>query len=267
VSLGEFTTAAELPQKGDRFSAGSKNIDGMLGGGLETGTVTQFYGEAGSGKSLLCYTTCVLLPPDSKAIYIDTEGKFRPYSIELIAQGRGLNPSAVLQKIQVAKPENSRQQEGYIEKACSSIKSDPKIKLLIVDSIINLYKADYPERSRLPQRQQQLNKYMHMLSNIAQSNNVAVIITNHIQSSPHRFSCSRNRRVVPAGGNIISYPTTYRVRLMPLFPTLLNAEMGYSDRYMAILEHGPISCSKTYFTIDSSGITDYVDDDDDVGSW
>ena len=90
MSLGpsDFTSAAELPQTRERFTSGSKNIDDMLGGGgIETGAITQFYGEPGSGKSLLCYTTCVLLPSDCKAIYIDTEGKFRPHNIELIAQG------------------------------------------------------------------------------------------------------------------------------------------------------------------------------------
>jgi len=68
VSLGpsDFTTAAELPQTRERFTTGSKNIDNILGGGIETGAITQFYGEAGSGKSQLCYTTCVLLPSDCK---------------------------------------------------------------------------------------------------------------------------------------------------------------------------------------------------------
>lgn len=260
----DFTTAAELAkQKGpQRFSTGSKSINEMRA--VETGAITQFYGEPGSGKSVLCYTTCVLLPSDCKAIYIDTEGKFRRDSIELIAQGRSLNPNAVFQKIQVAQPQNSHQQEEYIEKACSSIKSDPKIKLLIVDSIINLYKADYPERFKLPQRQQQLNKYMHMLSNIAQNNNVAVIVINHIQSSPYRFSTFSSKPQVPAGGNVISYVTTYRIRLMCMFSAKLYAELGRPDKYMAILEHGPYAYSKTYFTIDQTGVTDYIDDD--VGS-
>jgi DNA repair protein RadA len=259
VSLGP---ADEL-QIGDRYSTGSKNIDQLLGGGIESGTVTQFYGEAGSGKSLLCYTTCAMLPSDYRVIYIDTEGKFRPSTIKSIAEGRCLGPKPVLQKIQVAQPENSHQLEGCIERACSNIKSDPKIKLLVVDSIINLYKSDYPDRSRLPQRQQQLNKYIHKLSNIAQSNNIAVIITNHIQSTPHRFTSLRNKPLVPAGGNVISYVSTYRIRLMCMFSALLYAELGHPDKYMATLEHGPLQNSKTYFTIDQTGVTDYINDDFD----
>jgi DNA repair protein RadA len=257
-----FTNASELAKQKcpQRFSTGSKNIDDMRA--IETGTVTQLYGEPGSGKSLLCYTTCVLLPSEGKAIYIDTEGKFRPHTIKLIAQARGLEPSKVLQNIQVASPSNSHQQEKYIDGACSAIKSDSKIKLLIIDSIINLYKADYSERSKLPQRQQQLNKYMHLLSNIARSNDVAVIVTNHIQSSPHRFSTFSSKAQVPSGGDIISYVASYRLRLMCMFSAKLYAELGRPDKYMAILEHGPSVYSKTYFTIDRSGVTNYTDNVD-----
>lgn len=255
-----FTNAAELAKQKtpQRFSTGSKNIDEMRA--IGTGAVTQLYGEPGSGKSLLCYTTCVLLPTDYKAIYIDTEGKFRPHNIELIAQGRGINPNAVLLKIQVAQPQNSHQQEEYIERSCSSIKSDPKIKLLIIDSIINLYKADYPERSKLPKRQQQLNKYMHMLLNIAHNNDVAVIVTNHIQSSPNRFTFG-SQRVVPTGGNVIAYVATYRIRLEAIFSAPLYAELGRPDKYWALLEHGPSAYSNAYFTINQTGVTDYIDEE------
>lgn len=256
-----FTNAAELAkQKGpQRFSTGSKSIDEMRA--IETGAVTQLYGEPGSGKSIFCYTTCVMLPSDCKAIYIDTEDKFRPHRIELIAQGRGLNPRTALQKIQVAKPTNSSQQEKCIDNAYSVIKSDSKIKLLIVDSIINLYKADYPERSKLPKRQQQLNKYMHMLLNIAHNNDVAVIVTNHIQSSPNRFTFG-SQRVVPTGGNAIAYVATYRIRLEALFSAPLYAELGRPDKYWAILEHGPSAYSNAYFTINQTGVTDYIDEEE-----
>jgi len=133
---------------------------------------------------------------------------------------------------------------------------------VIVDSIISLYKAEYPERSHLPKRQQQLSKCMYMLSNIAHSNDVAVIVTNHIQSNPHRFSTFRNKSQVPAGGNVISYVASYRIRLMCMFSAKLYAELGRPDKYLAILEHGPSIYSKTYFTIDSGGVTDYIDDDE-----
>lgn len=142
--------------------------------------------------------------------------------------------------------------------------------MLIVDSIINLYKADYPGPSTLPKRQQQLNKYMHLLSNIAQRARVAVVVTNHTQSSLEGFE---SKPAVPAGGNVIAYVATYRIRLMRIFSCRSYPEFARPDKHMAVLEHGPSSHSKTdaYFTIDSSGIADYIDqeyndnNDDDGG--
>ena len=260
----DFTSAAELGRNVAKlFSTGSNDVDDLLGGGVETGAITQFYGEPGSGKTQLCYTTCVMLPSDYKVIYIDTEGKFRPDRIDSIAKTRGLESRTILQNIQVASPLNSHQQEEWIERACSAIKSDSKIIMLIIDSIINLYKADYPGPSRLPKRQQQLNKYMHMLSNIAQRDRVAVILTNHIQSSLDGFSSFRSKPIVPAGGNIIAYVTNYTIRLMRIFSCRSYSEFARPYKHMAVLEHGPFSHSKTdaYFTIDSSGIADYIDED------
>lgn len=260
----DFISAAELGQNSTkRFSTGSNDVDDLLGGGVETGAITQFYGEPGSGKTQLCYTTCVMLPSDYGVIYIDTEGKFRSDRIDSVAKARGLESSTILQNIQVASPLSSHQQEEWIERACSAIKSDSKIKMLIIDSIINLYKADYPGPATLPQRQQQLNKYMHMLSNIAQSGRIAVIVTNHIQSSLDGYSSFRNKPIVPAGGNIIAYVANYTIRLVRIFSCRSYPEFARPYKHMAVLEHGPSSHSKTYtcFTIDSSGIADYIDEE------
>lgn len=121
----DFINAAELGQNSTkRFSTGSNDVDDLLGGGVETGAITQFYGEPGSGKTQLCYTTCVMLVSDYKVIYIDTEGKFRPSRIDSVAKARGLESRTILHNIQVASPLNSHQQEDWIERACSAIKSD-----------------------------------------------------------------------------------------------------------------------------------------------
>jgi RecA/RadA recombinase len=97
-------------QKRERIPTGSTDLDDLLGGGgIESGALTQFYGAPGSGKTQLCYTMCAMLPSEFKAIYIDTEGTFRPERIESIAKARGLDPSKILQNVQVAKPSNRAQ--------------------------------------------------------------------------------------------------------------------------------------------------------------
>ena len=194
-----------------RLPTGSKNLDNLLDGGIEAGVTTQIYGPPGSGKTQLCNTLCVMLPSDYRAIYIDTEGSFRPERIKAIAKARGLDSGQILQKILVTKALDSKQQESCIESAFSACEtnSNNKIKLLIVDSIINHYRAEYAGRSKLPERIQRLNKSMHTLLKTASSNGVAVVVTNHqMQSS---VDGSFDNRIVPLGGNVMSYTSTYTI--------------------------------------------------------
>ncbi|CAL9770900.1 unnamed protein product [Musa acuminata subsp. burmannicoides] len=87
VPLG-FTSASQLhAQRLEiiQITSGSRELDKILEGGIETGSITELYGEFRSGKTQLCHTLCVTcqLPLDQgggegKALYIDAEGTFRP---------------------------------------------------------------------------------------------------------------------------------------------------------------------------------------------
>jgi DNA repair protein RadA len=241
-----FRTATELNQQNiPRLPTGCKSLDNLLDGGIEAGVITQIYGPAGSGKTQLCYTLCVMLPSDYRAIYIDTEGSFRPERIKAIAKARSLEPKQILQKILVTKALDCNAQESCIEAACSKCETNNnKIKLLIVDSLIYHYRAEYAGRSKTPERIQRLNKSMHTLLKTASSNAVAVVVTNHqTQSSVNGFHNS----VVPLGGNVMSYASKYRIHL----------DARYHDRRRAKLDlspsHPPSGIS---FAIDERGFTD-----------
>ena len=127
-----------------RLSTGSKNLDNLLSGGLETGAITQFYGASNTGKTHLCHLVCVVLPSPYQAIYIDTEGGFREERIQSIATARGLDWTNIFPNIQVLQPKDSKQQESHIKNACSIVKSsESKVKLLIVDSMMFHYIASF----------------------------------------------------------------------------------------------------------------------------
>jgi RecA/RadA recombinase len=79
-----------------RLPTGCKSLDNLLDGGIEAGVITQVYGPPGSGKTQLCHTLCVMLPPNYNAIYIDTEGSFRPERIKEIAEAKGLDSKQIL---------------------------------------------------------------------------------------------------------------------------------------------------------------------------
>jgi DNA repair protein RadA len=225
-----------------RLPTGCKSLDSLLNGGIEAGVITQVYGGPGSGKTQLCHTLSAMLPSDYMVIYVDTEGSFRPERIQEIAKARGLDSKQILQRILVTKALDIKQLESRIEAACSKIDSDNKIKLLIVDSIIYHYRAECAGRSKLPEKIQRLNKSMHLLLKIANSNAVAVVVTNHqMQSSVD----GAHNRVVPLGGNAMSYASKYRVRF---------------DYRSARLDLGPCPPHDVSFAINERGFTDVADD-------
>src|SRR5438132_13772768 len=96
-----------------RCSTGSRALDELLLGGIETQAVTEFNGEFGSGKSQICHTLCATARQPVEAsglggggILIDTEGKFRPERVDQVARARGLNPEEVLKKVTICKAYN-----------------------------------------------------------------------------------------------------------------------------------------------------------------
>ena len=124
--------------------------------------------------------------------------------------------------------------------------------MLIVDSIINDYKAEYAERSKLREKIQRLDKSMHMLLKTASSNTVAVVVTNHqMQSSVDGF----DNRVVPLGSNVMSYASKYRIHLDGRYPDRRRAKLDLSPCH----PQADIS-----FAIDPGGFTDAGDGKDTV---
>ena len=199
-----------------RCTTFSQNLDDLLAGGLETQAVTEFYGEYGSGYTHSCHTACVAsqMPVDQKglggdALYFDTESTFRPERVAQIAKSRDLDVDSILNNIHVAKIYNASHLE-LIVRAMGGLIQQNNIKLVIVDSIISLHRAEFLGRGSLSERQQKLNAIMHRLKRISEIYNVAVIITNQVQATPDTFFGDPTKA---AGGNIIGHASTYRVYL------------------------------------------------------
>lgn len=215
----DFINASDLLQKRkaiDRISTGSKNLDDLLGGGIETWAMTEFYGEFGSGKSQICHTLCVTvqLPKgegglDGGAVYIDTEGTFRPERIAEIAEARGFDSEKVLSRITVARAYNSAHQE-LIVKELGRVLEPNKVKLVILDSAVAHYRAEFLGRATLAERQQRLNRFMHQLLRTAEMYSVAVVVTNQVQAAPDSFFGDPTR---PTGGHVVAHTSTYRIYL------------------------------------------------------
>ena len=215
----EFVTAESALEKRKslmRCSTGSRALDELLLGGIETQAVTEFYGEFGSGKSQICHTLAAIAPQPKQAgglnggvIYIDTEGTFRPERLNQIARARELEPSHVLKNVAVCKVYNSSHLELII-KDLGKYVNDFNAKLVIIDSIISLHRAEFAGRGTLADRQQRLNGLLHKVIRLAEIFNIAVVITNQVQSSPDTFFGDPTKA---AGGNVIGHASTYRIYL------------------------------------------------------
>ena len=159
----EFSTAEAILERRKnllRCTTGSSKLDSFLKRGIESQAMTEFAGEFGSGKSQLCYTLCVTanMPVDKSGlggnvIFIDTENTFRAERIHQIAETRGVNePQDILRKIYVCEIYNSNHLELIIQNLGKSIQ-DYNARLVIVDSIIALHRAEFAGRETLADRQ------------------------------------------------------------------------------------------------------------------
>src|SRR5207245_1174467 len=144
---------------------------------------------------------------NSGVLYIDNENTFRTERIVSMAKAKGLDPEKVLDRIIVAKAYNSAHKELILQEAGPVIEEN-KIKLLVVDSAVGLFRAEFLGRGTLSVRQQRLNKFMHLLTRTAEAYNIAAIATNQVQSSPDTFFGDPTR---PIGGNVVAHSSTYRV--------------------------------------------------------
>ncbi len=206
----------EKRRKVEYISTGCRALDDMLGGGVETSAITEFVGEFGTGKTQICHQLSVMvqLPREqggleARAVYIDTEGTFRPERIIQIANYRGIEPRKALKNIIYAKAYNSDHQMLLVDELRDLIPRE-NIRLVIIDSLVSHFRSEYPGRELLAARQQKLNKHVHQLLRIADVYNVAVVVTNQVLAMPDTFFGNPLR---PAGGNIIAHGCTYRIWL------------------------------------------------------
>ncbi|MEM2994966.1 MAG: DNA repair and recombination protein RadA [Candidatus Bathyarchaeia archaeon] len=199
-----------------RLSTGSKALDKILDGGLETQTITEFYGEYGSGKSQICHQLCVnvQLPPEKgglngAALYIDTENTFRTERIVQMARHLGLDPEQIVKNIIYAEAYTSDHQMFLLDNADDVIKQN-NVKLIIVDSLTAHFRSEYIGREMLASRQQKLNKHMHKLIRLARAFNLVTVVTNQVMAKPDMFF---NDAVHPVGGHIVGHTSHTRVYL------------------------------------------------------
>ena len=213
----DFISASELyktRQSIGKITTGTNCLDTLFDGGIETRALTEVYGEFGCGKTQFAHTMSVMVQKSKEeggleggVLYIDTEGTFRPERIVQIAQAHDMDPEKALDNIIVARAYNSAHQVLILEEA-GAIIEEHNVKLIVADSAVGLFRAEYLGRGTLSVRQQKLNHFVHLLVRIAETYDCAAIATNQVMASPDVFFGDPTR---PIGGNVVAHTSTYRI--------------------------------------------------------
>ncbi len=233
-----------------KVSTGSKELDKLLGGGVETQAITEFYGKFSSGKSQVGFQLAVnvQLPHEEgglggACLFIDTESTFRPERIVQMAEAKNMDPQQVLKNIYVAKAVNSDHQIILVEKAAELIK-EKNIKIIIVDSLMSHFRSDYTGRGALGERQQKLNKHLHQLQKLADMYNISVYITNQVMDRPDILF---GDPTAPVGGHVLAHNATFRVYL----------RKGKAEKRIARMVDSPsLPEGEAIFAVTEEGIKD-----------
>src|SRR3989344_612833 len=200
-----FESGEDLLKKREqiiKITTNSKAFDSLIGGGVETGAITEAYGQYGSGKTTLAHQLAVnvQLPRDKggaegMAVWIDSESTLRPEFIKKLAEAKGLNGEEALRNFRGVRSFNSDHQMLLAEK---------------VDDLMSHFRSDFSGRGQLADRQQKLNKHMHALMKLANKYNIAVYITNQVMARPDVFFGDPTEAI---GGHVLAHASTYRIYL------------------------------------------------------
>ncbi len=233
-----------------KITTGSKTLDNLLGGGLETQAITECYGAFGSSKTQIAHQIAVNVQIPEKegglggsVLFIDTENTFRPERIQQMSEAMGMDTKKVLEHIYIARAYNSDHQMILAEKA-KDIMKEKNIKLVIVDSLMAHFRSDYVGRGTLSDRQQKLNRHMHELQKLGDTYNAAIYVTNQVMSKPNVLFGDPTEAI---GGHIVGHTSTFRIYLRKSRQNLRVAKLVDSPH----LPEG-----EAIFTVTNEGIKD-----------
>jgi len=257
VPIGFKTATNRLEDLKEQIflATGSSALDNLLGGGIETGSITEIFGEFRTGKTQICHTLCVTVQrpldqggAEGKAIYVDTEGTFRPQKLVAIAERFQMNPEEVLENVICARAHNSEQQLELLADA-AALMSESRFALMVVDSATALYRTDYSGRGELSERQMHLAQFLRQLTRLAEEFGIAVVITNQVVANPDGMSFAKDA-TKPIGGNIIAHASTTRLKF----------KKGRGDNRVCVIYDSPtLPESECAFSVGAAGIEDAKD--------
>jgi DNA repair protein RadA len=268
ADIGGFETGDvvyERRKKVGKLTTGSSALDSLIGGGVETQSITELHGEFGSGKTQIVHQLCVnvQLPKEvggleGSAIVIDTENTFRPERITQMVEGLKIryedeypdipfDPKEYLKNIHVARAYNSNHQILLVDSAsqlAESLRDSKPVKLLAIDSLTAHFRSEYVGRGTLADRQQRLNRHLHDLLRFASLFDAVVVVTNQVMARPDVFYGDPNK---PIGGHVLAHTATYRLSLK---------KSKHNKRIARLIDSPSLPEGEVIFSVTEYGIAD-----------
>jgi len=240
----------DMRQNMIKCTTGSQELDRILGGGIETGAITELIGEFGSGKTQICFTLAVTSQQPveeggfgGNVCVIDTEGTFMPERVMQIAEEKGIDSTKTLVGILIARAYNSEHQIILINSLPELVEKSG-IKLVIMDSMIGHFRGEYIGRGTLAERQQKLGSCLSKLLRVAEAFNISVVLTNQVLSTPDTMYGDPNK---PTGGHVMAHACTHRVFLR---------KGRQNTRLARVIDSPSLPEEKIRFAITAAGIED-----------
>ncbi len=220
----------------DRCPTGAEAVDRLLGGGLETDSVTEIYGEGGTGKTIFCLAvTCRVARTGRWVFYIDTEG----VSADRLTATAGEDREVVLSHLLLSSPKSLEEQGRAVATACMLARERMRpVGLIVLDSATHYYRLARPDAVE-DEARQALSLQIADLVATALGVGVPVLFTNQVYRS------MREGTIEPLGGSFLNHAAK----------TILRFDRGSGDRRrVVLLKHRSLPEGSAEFRITPSGV-------------
>ncbi|KXH77155.1 MAG: hypothetical protein AM326_05665 [Candidatus Thorarchaeota archaeon SMTZ-45] len=211
-----FRSGIELEKeqaKIPRLSFGISSIDEKLMGGLEAGSIIEFYGGFSSGKTQWCHHLAVRAQLsiekgglEGRVLWLDSESSFKTNIIRANAIRWGLDPDVALGNINVAPMALSSQIEDTFEQI-QLLLAEGEFKMLVIDSLTGLFRAEYRGIGTLATRQQTINGILNSMRRMGIATEAVFAYTNQVTTQISNYG---GNAYAPAGGHVVSHASDYR---------------------------------------------------------
>ena len=187
-----------------RWPTGIPALDRLLGGGLETDSLTEVYGEGGTGKTILALALSVrVLQEGHWVLYIDTEG-VSPHRLAATATGLGHD---ALERLLVIAPKDLTAQGRAVARAAALARGGERpVGLIVLDSATHYYRLARSEDDE-DEARRALNEQVGELASVARTREVPVLFTNQVWRS------LREGTLEPLGGSFLNHAAKTILRL------------------------------------------------------